>query len=238
MQTNWTERTELLIKKEGLQKLQNSNILIVGLGGVGGYAAEQLCRAGIGKMTIIDSDIISPTNRNRQIIALKSTENEQKATVMAQRLRDINSEIKLKVINKFIEEAQMLEVLSLDYDYVVDAIDTLKPKIFLIYHSLQKGLKVVSSMGAGGKLDPTQIHISDISKSYKCHLARMLRKKLHKLNIYKGIKVVFSSEQVIKSSEKRVDEKNKMTTLGTISYLPAIFGSFCASVVIRDLISL
>ena len=235
MQDNWQERTRLLLGTAYHKKLIKAHILIVGLGGVGASAAEQLCRAGIGEMTIVDGDTIMPTNRNRQIQALISTENELKAKVLEQRLKDINSEIKINVISRFINDEEMFHLLSKNYDYVVDAIDTLSPKIHLIYHSVKKGLNIVSSMGAGGKIDPTQIQISDISNSYNCSLARMLRKKLHKKNIYKGVKVVFSSEKANKKAELQVEETNKKTTLGTISYMPTIFGCFCASVVIKDI---
>lgn len=192
---NWLSRTELLLGVERLEKLRNAHVLVAGLGGVGAYAAEQLCRAGIGEMTIVDGDVVEMTNKNRQLPALDSTVGLPKAELMAARFRDINPEIKLHVINDFIRDEGMIDLLrAAAYDYVIDAIDTLAPKIFLIYHSLQLGLPVVSSMGAGGKLDPSRITVADISRSYNCNLARMLRKRLHKLGVYKGVKVVFSSE--------------------------------------------
>ena len=156
---------------------------------------------------------------------------------MAARFRDINPEIRLHVINDYIRDDRMIEVLKLaSYDYIVDAIDTLAPKIFLIYHSLQNGYSIVSSMGSGGKFDPTQIRIADISKSYNCNLARMLRKRLHKLGVYKGVKVVFSPEEVDPEAVVLSEGENKKSNVGTISYMPPAFGCFCASVVIRDLI--
>ena len=194
---DWLSRTELLLGKERLGLLKKAHVLVAGLGGVGAYAAEQLCRAGIGEMTIIDGDRVEVTNKNRQLPALDSNIGKAKAEVMAARFRDINPDIQLHVINDFIKDDRMIDILEMaKYDYVVDAIDTLAPKIFLIYHSLQKGYRVVSSMGAGGKMDPEQIRIADISKSYNCNLARMLRKRLHKLGVYKGVKVVFSPEEV------------------------------------------
>ena len=194
---NWLSRTELLLGKERLGLLKKAHVLVAGLGGVGAYAAEQLCRAGIGEMTIIDGDRVEVTNKNRQLPALDSNIGKAKAEIMAARFRDINPDIRLHVINDFIKDDRMIDILEMaKYDYVVDAIDTLAPKIFLIYHSLQKGYRVVSSMGAGGKMDPEQIRIADISKSYNCNLARMLRKRLHKLGVYKGVKVVFSPEEV------------------------------------------
>lgn len=222
--------------KERLERLLRAHVLVAGLGGVGAYAAEQLCRAGIGEMTIIDGDRVEVTNKNRQLPAIDSNIGLPKAEVMAARFREINPDIRLHVINDFIRDDRMVEVLEMArYDYVVDAIDTLAPKIFLIYHCLQKGLKVVSSMGAGGKMDPMQIRIVDISKSYNCTLARMLRKRLHKLGVYKGVKVVFSSEEVDPEAVVLSESENKKSNVGTISYMPPLFGCYCASVVIRDL---
>lgn len=234
---DWLSRTELLLGKEKLEHLRKAHVLVAGLGGVGAYAAEQLCRAGIGELTIVDGDIVELTNKNRQLPALDSTLGQPKAELMAARLRDINPEVELHVINDFIRDDRMIEILeAAPYDYVVDAIDTLAPKIFLIYHSVQKGLPIVSSMGSGGKLDPSQIQVTDISKSYNCNLARMLRKRLHKLGLYKGVKVVFSSEFTAPEAIVLTEGQNKKSNVGTISYMPPLFGCFIASVVIRDLI--
>ncbi|MDE7074887.1 MAG: tRNA threonylcarbamoyladenosine dehydratase [Odoribacter sp.] len=235
--TEWLSRTELLLGREKLEKLQHAHVLIAGLGGVGAYAAEQLCRAGIGEMTIIDGDVVELTNKNRQLLALNSNLGKAKAEVMAERFLDINPALCLHVINDFIRDDRMIEILQMaKYDYVVDAIDTLAPKIFLIYHALQLGLPVVSSMGSGGKLDPSKIEVTDISKSYNCNLARMLRKRLHKLGVYKGVKVVFSSEFTDPAAVVLSESQNKKSNVGTISYMPPIFGCFIASVVIRELI--
>jgi len=234
---NWLGRTELLLGKEQLLKLKNSNILIVGLGGVGAHVAEHLCRCGIGEMTIIDADSIESSNKNRQLLALDSTMGMNKADVMSSRLRDINPNIKLNVVREFVKDKQILEILKTNkYDYVVDAIDTLSPKIFLIYNSLQNKIPIVSSMGSGGKLDPSKITISDISNSYNCTLARILRKRLHRFGIYKGVKVVFSSEKTDSSAVVLDESENKKSNVGTISYIPAIFGCNMASVVIRDIL--
>lgn len=233
----WLSRTELLLGKERLEKLQHAHVLVAGLGGVGAYTAEQLCRAGIGEMTIVDGDCVELTNKNRQLPATDSNMGKPKAEIMAARFRDINPEIKLHIINDYIKDDRMVELLDeAKYDYVVDAIDTLAPKIFLIYHSVQKGLPIVSSMGAGGKLDPAQLQITDISKSYNCSLARMLRKRLHKLGVYKGVKVVFSAEKTDPGAVVLVESENKKSNVGTISYMPPVFGCFCASVVIRDIV--
>jgi len=231
---NWLERTELLVEKQNLEKLKQSHVLVVGLGGVGAYAAEQLCRAGVGEMTIVDGDLISTTNRNRQLPALVSTTGKPKVKVLADRLLDINPELRLHTLQEYIRDDRMIEILDGHFDYVVDAIDTLSPKIFLIYHTLQKGHRLVSSMGSGGKLDPTKVEIADFSKSRICPLARILRKRLGRFGIREGFNVVFSTEEVPEHAMIPCEgEPNKKTTIGTISYMPAIFGCFMASVVVR-----
>lgn len=235
---DWLNRTQLLLGNDNLKKLNNCHVLVVGLGGVGAYAAEMLCRAGIGKMTIVDGDKIEITNLNRQLPALISNLGKDKTSVMADRLKDINPNIELTVINEYIRDERMIEILDSGYDYVVDAIDTLSPKVFLIYYSLKKGLKIVSSMGSGGKLNPELIKSCDISKSYNCNLARMLRKRLTKLGIKKGVKVVFSPEDVSDDAIRLEEGINKKSTVGTISYMPPLFGCHIASVIIRDLIAL
>ncbi|HPF94133.1 MAG TPA: tRNA threonylcarbamoyladenosine dehydratase [Tenuifilaceae bacterium] len=238
MLVNWLERTELLVEKQNLEKLKQSHVLVVGLGGVGAYAAEQLCRAGVGEMTIVDGDLISTTNRNRQLPALVSTTGKPKVKVLADRLLDINPELRLHTLQEYIRDDRMIEILNGHFDYVVDAIDTLSPKIFLIYHTLQKGHRLVSSMGSGGKLDPTKVEIADFSKSRICPLARILRKRLGRFGIREGFNVVFSTEEVPEHAMIPCEgEPNKKTTIGTISYMPAIFGCFMASVVVRDLIA-
>ncbi len=237
MQENWQERTELLIGKNNISKLQNTHILVVGLGGVGAYAAEMLCRTGVGKMTLIDSDRVHPSNLNRQLIALNSTNSKSKVKLIESRLKDINPEIELTVLEEFITGQRTFEILETKFDYVVDAIDTLVPKMFLIEASLKQNIPIISSMGSGGKMDPSQIQITDFSKTYNDKLARMLRKRMHKIGIRSGFKVVFSPEQVKKEAVIFVEnEENKKTTVGTISYMPALFGSFMASEIIRSLI--
>ena len=234
--TDWLSRTELILDEEKLLRLKNSDVLVVGLGGVGAFAAEMICRSGVGSMTIIDGDNIHPSNRNRQLPALKSTEGRAKAEVMGQRIIDINPDIRLTVRGEYIKDERIEAVLERKYDYVVDAIDTLSPKIFLIYNSLQRKIPVVSSMGAGGKFDPAKVTVSDISETTDCSLARILRKRLHKLGIREGFTAVYSPEQVDKSRIVPTNgEKNKASIVGTISYMPAAFGIACASVVIRDL---
>ena len=238
MSTEWLSRTELLLGNDKLNKLKSAHVLVVGLGGVGAYAAEQICRAGVGEMTIVDGDDIESTNINRQLPASISNLGKDKALVMGERLLDINPNLKLNIINEYLREERMIEVLrERSYDYVVDAIDTLAPKLFLIYHSLQNNLNIVSAMGAGGKMDPTKIQVTDISKSYNCRLARMLRKKLHQLGVRKGVQVVFSPEDVSKDAVVIAESKNKKSNVGTISYMPPLFGCFCSSVVINGLLA-
>jgi len=233
---NWLERTEMLIGRQSLNKLQNSKVLVVGLGGVGSYAAEMICRSGIGSLTIVDGDQVHLSNINRQLLALNSSIGKPKALLMGERLKDINPDLKLTVINENIKDDRMIEILDYGYDYVVDAIDTLSPKIFLIWHTMQRKYPLVSSMGSGGKTDPLKIRITDISETTDCPLARILRKRLHKLGVREGFRAVWSPETIDKSKIKPVsDEQNKASVVGTISYVPAAFGIACASVVIRDL---
>jgi len=230
-------RTILLVGEEKFNKLQNSHILIVGLGGVGGYAAEQLARAGIGELTIIDADVVNKSNLNRQIIALNSTIGKDKIDVVSKRLKGINSEIKINTFKTFISEENINDAIKpQQFDYVIDAIDTLMPKVELIKTSLMNNIPIVSSMGAGGRIDVEKVHISDIEDTYNCGLARMLRKRLHKIGIRTGFKAVFSSEKVNKEAIIEETSRNKITNIGTISYMPGIFGMFCASVVLRALI--
>jgi len=232
----WLSRTGMLIGKDALEKLRESDVLVVGLGGVGAYAAEMICRAGTGRMTVADGDVVHTTNRNRQLLALKGTEGMSKAALMGHRLREINPSLELTVIDEYLKDERMVEILDKGFDYVVDAIDTLSPKLFLIWHSVQRKIPVVSSMGAGGKFDPLQVSVSDISLTTNCPLARILRKRLHRLGIREGITAVYSPEPVDKSKVvSSAGEPNKASTVGTISYMPALFGIACASVVIRDI---
>ena len=189
----WTERTRLLFGDDRVSELAQCHVLIVGLGGVGGFAAELIARAGIGRMTIVDADIVQPSNINRQLVATTETIGEAKASVLAARLRAINPHIQLEVIEAFLKDENMIELLDRHrYDYVIDAIDSLSPKVHLIAKSIERGLPIISSMGAGAKSDPTQIHQADLNKSYNCTLARALRKRLRKFGIHKGLPVVFS----------------------------------------------
>ena len=235
--TNWLERTELLLGEEKLATLRRANVLVVGVGGVGAYAAEMIVRAGVGRMTIADADKVSPSNINRQLVALHSTIGREKCEILAERLRDINPELELTTVNRFIKDDETDALLDSDkFDYVVDAIDTLSPKLALIKGALDRGIPLVSSMGAGAKTDPTLMEIKDIAKTHHCPLAHMLRKRLHKIGIKRGFRAVFSPEPVREGAMILCEEQNKKSNVGTISYIPALFGIGCASVVIRDLV--
>lgn len=238
MRYSWNIRTELLFGKERMDRLAECHVLVVGLGGVGAYAAEQLCRAGIGRMTIVDADRVGESNLNRQLPALHSTLGRPKAEVVAERLRDINPELRLTVLNEFLRDERTEQLLvEGHFDYVVDAIDSLSPKVFLLHFAYTHQIPIVSSMGAGAKVDPAQVRIADISKSINCTLARAVRKRLHALGVRKGIPGVFSTEFADMNAVIEVnDEQNKRTTAGTVSYMPAIFGCYLASHVLRNII--
>ena len=234
---NWLERTLLLLGEEKLNRLRQAHVLVVGLGGVGAYAAEMIARAGVGRMTLADADVVNETNINRQLVALHSTVGRQKAEVLAERLWDINPAIELTVVNRYIRDEETYTLLdAAPYDYVVDAIDTLSPKLALIAAALERRLPLVSSMGAGAKMDPTKLEIADISRTHHCPLAHMLRKRLHKLGIRSGFRAVFSPEPIREGAMILCEEQNKKSNVGTISYIPPLFGIGCASVVIRGLI--
>jgi len=233
----WRSRTQLLLGEEKMRQMAAQHVLIVGVGGVGAYTAEMLCRAGIGKMTIVDGDTVNASNLNRQLVALLSTIGMPKTEALSKRLLDINPDLKLTAINEFIKDERIPEILdAAPYDFVIDAIDTLSPKVFLIQNALQRGLKIISSMGAGAKTDPTQIKITDVSKSYNCTLAKAVRKRLNKLGIRTGFPVIFSSEFADENAVILCEnEQNKVSTVGTISYMPATFGNYIAAYVVREI---
>ena len=237
METSWMERTALLVGEEGIKTLTGAHVLIVGLGGVGSYAAEAIARSGVGTMTIIDGDSVDPTNRNRQLQALTSTHGQNKAYLMGERIKLINPDVNLMVVDQFKNPDEMKEFLKQSFSYVVDAIDSITPKLYMLEAAYINNQRIVSSMGAGGKMDPTKIEIADISKTHTCTMAQHLRKQLRYMGIKKGIKSVFSSEPPARHSLMHTDgSRFKKSAYGTISYLPAAFGLTCASVVIRDLL--
>jgi tRNA A37 threonylcarbamoyladenosine dehydratase len=238
MDTSWLSRTSLLIGEEKLTHLTKQHVMVVGLGGVGSFAAEFIARSGVGRMTIIDGDVVDPTNRNRQLPALSTNHGISKALIMEERLLAINPEIGLTVVRSFVNPEMVQELFAVKPDYVIDAIDSITPKITFLKEAYSQGIRIVSSMGAGAKLDPTRLQVVDISKTYNCPFAQQIRKNLRQHGIRSGIKAVFSPEHPVKESLMLTDGKNfKKSAYGTISYLPAVFGATTASVVIRDLIS-
>jgi len=233
---SWLSRTELLIGKEKLQELEHMHVLVIGLGGVGSYAAEFIARGGVGQMTIVDGDVVDPTNRNRQLPALATNHGEPKALIMKERLLSINPDLNLRVVQSFIMPDMVEDLLSVKYDYVIEAIDSITPKIMVLTTAYEKKQNIVSSMGAGGKFDPTRLQVTDISETHTCRLAKYVRKRLHRKGVFTGIKAVFSDEHIVKESLIKTDGTNfKKSAYGTISYLPATFGATCASVVLRAL---
>ncbi len=240
MHTNWLERTELLIKESGTKKLAESHVLIVGLGGVGSFAAEFIARAGVGRMTIVDGDEVDPTNINRQLPALHSTIGKDKVDVMKQRLLDINPTLELSVVKEFVQPERVETLLDgVNPDYALDCIDSLKPKVWFIVACKKRNIPIVSSMGAGGKMDPSEVRVSDISKTYNCKLAFAVRKRLGRDHrIKRGVKAVYSMEVPDPESLKMVEGAEfKKSFYGTISFLPAAFGLHAAATVINDLLA-
>ncbi len=234
----WQERAELLFKEEGIKTLKNANILVVGLGGVGSFAAEFLVRAGIGNITIVDGDTVDITNINRQLPALHSTVGKPKVTIVGDRLMDINPALNLTRVEEFLSPERALEIVSPKFDYVLDCIDSLTPKLNLIIAAKQKKVKVISCLGAGGKYDSSKVMVRDISKTKVCPLAKNVRKRLKDANINKGVKAVFSIETPDATSIKTTDGKNfKKSFYGTNSWMPAQFGLQAAETVIRHLLN-
>lgn len=237
MSNDWKQRTRLLLGEEKMQRMADAHVLVVGLGGVGAYAAEMICRAGVGRMTIVDADTVQPSNINRQLPALHSTIGEKKAEVLAERYRQINPDLQLTVLPVFLKDDNIPELLdAAQYDFIVDAIDTLSPKCFLIYHAMKRRIKIVSSMGAGAKSDITQVRFADIWDTYHCGLSKAVRKRLQKMGVKRKLPVVFSTEQADpKAVLLTEDEMNKKSTCGTVSYMPAVFGCYLAEYVIKRL---
>ncbi|MEI6132699.1 MAG: tRNA threonylcarbamoyladenosine dehydratase [Bacillota bacterium] len=236
-QDDWLGRTELLLGSEKLDTLRKSHVLVIGLGGVGSAAAEMLCRAGVGRLTLADADVVEPSNRNRQLIALLSTQGQRKTEALAQRLSDINPQVELELVDAYLKEDSMIALLENPYDYIVDAIATLSPKAYMLLNAVRLQHKIVSAMGAGAKLDVTKVRIADISETHTCTFAFDIRKRLRKLGVASGFKAVFSIEPPQKSAVVHNEAGiNKKSIAGTISYMPVLFGCYCASVVIQDLI--
>ena len=243
---HWSDRTELLLGTDKMNRLRKAHVLVVGVGGVGAYAAEMLCRAGVGEMTIIDADTVNVTNINRQLPATHATLGRLKVEVLAERLRDINPDLKLQVLPTYLKEEEVVSLLSggaqfpipnSQFHFIVDAIDTISPKCALIIEALRSHIPIVSSMGAGAKSDITQIRFADLWETYHCGLAKAVRARLKKAGIRRSLPVVFSTEQADRSAIITIEgEQNKKSTTGTISYMPAVFGCYLAEHVIRRLI--
>ncbi|MED7788743.1 tRNA threonylcarbamoyladenosine dehydratase [Francisella sp. 19X1-34] len=236
-----TERTGILVSDQGISKLENANIFIAGCGGVGSFVIEALARAGIGNLTIVDMDVVDPSNINRQLIALQSTIGMSKVEVMKKRIKDINPKCNVNALKTFINPENTNELLTqYKYDYVIDAIDTLNAKVNLVKTAHELGLKTISSMGAGGKTDPTQIKVTDIYKTDVCALARAMRTRLKKQKVRKGIKAVFSTEKGIAPLPPKDPEPNQQgrsrATNGTLSYMPSLFGLTIAGIVIKSIV--
>jgi tRNA A37 threonylcarbamoyladenosine dehydratase len=238
MAKKWLERTELLVQPQGLNKLQNAHVCVVGLGGIGSFAAEFIARAGIGKMTIVDGDTVDITNINRQLPALSSTVGQSKAGIMAARLLDIAPDLQLNTIEQFLEPEDTIKLIeTIRPDYVIDCIDSLTPKINLITAAYRNRIRIISCLGAGGKLDASKVVVTDISKTVECPLAKNVRKRLKNIGISSGVKVVFSPETPIAESLKHTDgTKFKKSFYGTISYMPALFGLHAAGYVINHIL--
>jgi tRNA A37 threonylcarbamoyladenosine dehydratase len=238
MESNWLERTQLLVGEQALNRLQNTSVLIVGLGGVGSFAAEFITRSGIGRLTIVDGDMVDISNKNRQLVALDSTINTNKAKVMQSRIFDINPNIKLISLEQFLNPRETIELINNnDFDYVMDCIDSLTPKLFLIEAAHKKGVKIISSMGAGAKTNSMLVQTVDISVTHTCPFAHYIRKRLKKVNITSGVMTVFSPEPARKESLKYTDgNRFKKSFYGTISHLPAQFGLHMANWVINDIL--
>jgi tRNA A37 threonylcarbamoyladenosine dehydratase len=233
----WTERAELLFKKEGLERLKNAHVMVVGLGGVGSFAAEFIARAGVGTMTIVDGDTVDITNINRQLPALHSTVGQPKVTIVGDRLMDINPKLNLIRIQEFLSPERAYELVTTEYDYVLDCIDSITPKLNLIMSARRKKVKIISNMGAGGKYEASKVRVSDISRTDVCPLAKTVRKRLRKEGISKGVKAVYSVEAPDQASLKMTDGSNfKKSFFGTNSWMPALFGLHAAETVVKHLI--
>lgn len=237
MMNNWQERTELLLGTDKMERIRNAHVLVVGLGGVGAYAAEMVCRAGVGHMTIVDADIVQPSNINRQLAALHSTMGMEKAGILQNRYKDINPELELTVLCTYLKDENIPALLdSAKFDFIIDAIDTISPKCFLIYEAMKRRIPIVSSMGAGAKSDITQVRFADLWDTYHCGLSKAVRKRLQKMGMKRKLPVVFSTEQADPKAVLLTDkERNKKSTCGTVSYMPAVFGCYLAEYVIKRL---
>lgn len=234
----WQQRTALLMGTEKMERLRRARLLVVGVGGVGGYAAEMLVRAGVGRLTLLDADTVQPSNINRQLCALHSTIGRSKVEILAERFRDINPAVELDLRPVFLQPDDVPALLEQGrYDFVVDAIDTIAPKCALIAEALRRRVPIVSSMGAGAKTDLSQVAFADVWSTYHCGLSKAVRTRLKVMGL-KGrpLPVVFCRQQADSAAVLSVEgERNKKSTAGTVSYLPAVFGCYLAQYVLERL---
>ena len=228
-------RTGLLIGEENMQKLENAKVAVFGIGGVGGYVVEALARSGVGTFDLIDNDTVALSNLNRQIIATKDTVGQYKTEVMKNRILSINPEAKVNVHNCFYLPETAQEFNFSDYTYVVDAVDTVTAKIDIIMQAQAAGVPVISSMGAGNKLDATRLTVTDIYKTTMCPLAKVLRRELKKRGV-KKLKVVYSTEKAIKPVGEVEENTGRRSTPGSIAYVPSVAGLLLAGEIIKDII--
>lgn len=233
----WDDRTRTLIGGDACRRLAEARVLVVGVGGVGGYAAEMLARSGVGHLTLIDADDVAPTNLNRQLIALRSTLGQPKTDLFARRFKDINPGVDVEPLQIFLNPENVDEILDRGFDYVVDAIDTVAPKTSLIADCLRRGIRIISSMGAGGRLDPTKVGYADLWSTTEDGLARAVRQRLKKMGLRRPLKVVASSEAPRRRSVIDLDLPNKRSSYGTLPTIPSLFGIYLASHVIQKLIN-
>lgn len=228
-------RSRLLLGDEAMERLRRARVLVAGVGGVGGYAAEMLARTGIGHLALIDADCVAPSNLNRQLIALVSTIGRPKVELFRERFLDINPDIEVDARREFIEPGNVPAILDEGYDYVIDAIDTVAPKVALIAECLRRGVRIISSMGAGGRTDPTSVEYADLWSTREDGLARAVRQRLKKAGLRRPLRVVASTEAPRSASIIHLDEPNKRSSFGTIATIPAIFGIFLASKVLKEI---
>lgn len=233
----WNSRTLRLIGEEGAAALRQARVLIAGVGGVGGYVAEMLVRSGVGHITLVDSDVVAPSNLNRQLIALRSTLGQPKVEVFSRRAAEINPECRVEVRSQYVTPENVDELLNSDYDFVADCIDTVAPKVALLSRCKDRHIRVISSMGAGGRLDPSQVQYADLWETRQDGLARAVRDAFKRLGRKPAIPVVYSPEAPrTHSLLHETGRDNKRTSYGTLATIPSLFGIYMASYIIRKLI--
>lgn len=231
----WDDRTRTLLGDGALRRLANSRVLVVGVGGVGGYAAEMLARSGVGHLTLIDADDVAPSNINRQLIALHDTVGKSKVELFASRFHQINPLMTVEPVQQFLTAENIPGLLDTGFDFVVDAIDTVAPKVALIEACMRRGIRIISSMGAGGRIDPSKVGYNDLWQTTEDGLARAVRQRLKKSGLRRPLKVVASSEAPRRHSVIDLDLPNKRSSYGTLATIPSLFGIFLASHVIKSL---